>query len=223
MDVTQSPPLPLAAKTANGDGEKSRTALTSDYEMFLQMLTTQMTNQDPLNPVDSSDYAVQLATFSSVEQQVLTNDLLTDLTAMLSSSGLSDMANFVGREVRSQAPAFFSGAPIDIVPDIPAGADAARLTIRNAAGDLVQEFDLDPLGSKVTWAGVDEDGNTLASGLYSFDVTSFLNGDVLNQTPAGTYARIIEAQSTPSGLQLLLAGGIAIAPDDVTAMRQGST
>ena len=52
------------------------------------MLTVQMENQDPLNPVDSADYAVQLATFSSVEQQLRTNDLLSSLAATMASGGI---------------------------------------------------------------------------------------------------------------------------------------
>jgi flagellar basal-body rod modification protein FlgD len=60
------------APADNGSGAK----ISSDFETFLKMLTVQMQNQDPLNPVDSSDYATQLATFSGVEQQVQTNDLL---------------------------------------------------------------------------------------------------------------------------------------------------
>ena len=60
----------------------SAKAISSDFETFLKMLTVQMQNQDPLNPVDSSDYAVQLATFSGVEQQAQTNDLLKGLTAL---------------------------------------------------------------------------------------------------------------------------------------------
>jgi len=74
-----------------------------------------MQNQDPLNPVDSSDYAVQLATFSGVEQQVLTNDLLRGLAAQNGTAGLAQMANWVGMEARAVAPAFFDGAPITVL------------------------------------------------------------------------------------------------------------
>ena len=171
MDVLQSTAATAAPNPSASDGAEARTSLTSDYEMFLQMLTTQMTNQDPLNPVDSSDYAVQLATFSSVEQQVLTNDLLIDLTSQLSASGLKDMAAYVGKDVRTQGPAYFEGTPIDIMPEIATGAESARLSVRNEAGDLVQEFELDPQGGGVSWAGLDVDGNPLPYGLYSFDVT----------------------------------------------------
>ena len=49
---------------------KTQNAVTSDFQTFIQMLTTQAENQDPLNPMDSAEYASQLASFSSVEQQV---------------------------------------------------------------------------------------------------------------------------------------------------------
>ena len=68
----------------------SASVISSDFETFLKMLTAQMENQDPLNPMDSADYAVQLATFSSVEQQVLTNDLLQAMTLQLGSSGMAE-------------------------------------------------------------------------------------------------------------------------------------
>lgn len=219
MNVTLPVQGEAAATRQNNTRVEDRTSLTSDYEMFLQMLTTQMTNQDPLNPVDSSDYAVQLATFSSVEQQVLTNELLLDLTAELSASGLSDMAGYVGREVKTKAPAYFDGTPIDVIPDVAMGSDAAILKVRNEAGDVVQEFELDPKGGGVTWAGVDDSGRALPAGLYSFEVTSFAKGEELGQSQADSYSRIVEAQTSASGLELILAGGVAVTPRDITGMR----
>jgi flagellar basal-body rod modification protein FlgD len=219
-NTLQPPKAAPAANAARAESGENRTALTSDYEMFLQMLTTQMTNQDPLNPVDSSDYAVQLATFSSVEQQVLTNDLLTELTSKLGSSGLADMAGYVGNEVRTTAPAFFDGTPIDLTPDIAIGADAAKLSVRNANGDVVQEFELDPAGGSIAWAGVDGNGRPLPSGLYEFEVTSYSGEEILEEAPASSYARILEAQKAGDDLELILAGGVTVTPADVTAMRR---
>ena len=71
--VTGAIPTGRAESTGSPGKEHTKNAavLSSDFETFLKMLTTQMQNQDPLNPVDSTDYATQLATFSSVEQQVL--------------------------------------------------------------------------------------------------------------------------------------------------------
>ena len=64
------------------------------------MLTAQLENQDPLNPLESQDFAVQLATFSNVEQQTKTNSLLEDVKSGLQASGLGDMSGWLGREAR---------------------------------------------------------------------------------------------------------------------------
>ena len=67
MDPTTLSPLAAPATTPPAAPAPSR-AISSDFDTFLRMLTVQMRNQDPLDPIDSADYAVQLATFSGVEQ-----------------------------------------------------------------------------------------------------------------------------------------------------------
>ena len=88
MDVATTGTAVQSAKQAG--------AQASDYETFLKMLTVQMQNQDPLNPVEASDFAAQLANFSAVEQQVLTNNLLTSIEARLAATGVSQLAGWVG-------------------------------------------------------------------------------------------------------------------------------
>ena len=67
---------------------------------FFKMLTAQIQNQDPMNPIDSSDYATQLATFSSVEQQVLANSYLENIQNALSSSSLASVADWIGKSAK---------------------------------------------------------------------------------------------------------------------------
>ena len=78
MEVTNN--QPVTTPTVQTDQQQAAAVLSSDFETFLQMLTAQARYQDPLEPIDSSEYASQLAQFSMVEQQVLSNDLLTSLT-----------------------------------------------------------------------------------------------------------------------------------------------
>ena len=112
---------------------KAATQIGSDFEVFLQMLTAQMKYQDPLNPVDSTDYATQLATFSGVEQAVLTNDLLKSLTTQMGTGGLIDMAGLVGKEVRSTADVYFEGEPITLMPSQTVASDSAELVVRDSS------------------------------------------------------------------------------------------
>ena len=80
------------------ESSENRAILSSDFDVFLQMLTAQARYQDPLEPVDSSEYASQLAQFSMVEQQVLTNDLVENLMSALTSSETGNMAQWIGME-----------------------------------------------------------------------------------------------------------------------------
>jgi flagellar basal-body rod modification protein FlgD len=75
---------------------KSKTAV--DYDSFLKLLIAQMKNQDPTQPMDSTQYVAQLATFSQVEQTVQSN---TKLDQILQSSALSQADSVIGRSITS--------------------------------------------------------------------------------------------------------------------------
>ena len=131
IDTTQT----ISQTTASSGG--TQTTLNADYETFLHMLTVQMTNQDPLNPVDSSDYAVQLATFSSVEQQVLTNDLLTAVQTQLATMNISQMAGWVGMDAQALAPGLFDGDPVEVATYPDSLAESVELVVLDDDGNEV--------------------------------------------------------------------------------------
>jgi len=197
----------------------SNRAISSDFETFLKMLTVQMQNQDPLNPVDSADYAVQLATFSSVEQQVQTNELLKALSSQIQLSGMAEFAAWVGREVRAPVAAAFDGAPVTVVPNFASGATGAELIVRNSSGVEVQRMPLAPGTSSVEWAGVDANGNPFPQGNYRFEVASLNGTSVMQTTPAEVYSRVQEVQGRNGQLILLLEGGVEVATEMVSAVR----
>jgi flagellar basal-body rod modification protein FlgD len=126
MEITTSNVSQAAAALALPSSENT-SVLSSDFETFIKMLTTQAKYQDPLEPIDSSEYAAQLAQFSMVEQQVQSNELLAHLTEQLGGSNMAGMANWIGMEARTAAPTYFDGAPITVAPTIPIGADECSL------------------------------------------------------------------------------------------------
>jgi len=208
--LTGAPP-PMQAATNR--------VISSDFETFLKMLTVQMENQDPLNPVDSADYAVQLATFSSVEQQVQTNELLKALGSQLQLSGMAEFAAWVGREVRAPMAAHFTGTPVSVVPNFATGATGAELIVRNAAGVEVQRMPLALGTPSLEWAGVDASGNPFPIGNYRFEVASLNGTTVMQTTPAEVYAEVREVQGRDGQLTLLLDGGIEVPTALVSAVR----
>lgn len=200
--------------------DKTAPQISGDFEMFLRMLTVQLKNQDPLNPVESADYAVQLATFSGVEQQVLTNDLLKDLTAQGGVTQLSQMGDWVGREVRVPASAQFTGAPVTLWTTPAAGADRAQLVVRDSAGLEVQRLSLPMESGAMDWVGMTRDGGALPQGLYSFTVESYAGEALLDSQAAQIYAPVTEVRAGAGGVQLLLPGGVEVDARHVTALRR---
>jgi len=196
--------------------------INTDFEMFLKMLTAQMQYQDPLNPIDSTDYATQLATFSGVEQAVLTNDLLRSLGDQMTMGGLTDLAGWVGKEVRATAPAYFAGQPITLLPNPSVIADRAELVVRNAAGAEVQRLPLPPASESFDWAGVGAGGFPLPNGLYDFDVVSYSDDIVIAQQQIAVYSKVTEVRLENGQPVVILQGGASVPSNQVTALRQAT-
>ncbi len=217
----QSAAAPVAAAKPPKPAETSKAAISSDFETFLKMLTAQMENQDPLNPIDSADYAVQLATFSGVEQQVRTNDLLAAMGTQMQVGGLSSLAGWVGMEARAKGPAQFAGSPITISPKANGTADRAELVVRDAAGIEVQRQQIPISSEPIEWAGVGSDGRPVPPGVYSFEIVSEARGEVISRDTPEVYSRVREVRTDGTESLLVLDGGILVRSTDVTALREG--
>lgn len=196
------------------------TQLSSDFEVFLKMLTAQMQYQDPLNPIDSTDYATQLATFSGVEQAVQTNDLLRALTTQLGVGGLTDLAAWVGKEVRAPGPAAYDGTPITLYPQSLSSAQDWEISVRNAQGEEVQRLALAPNVGQIDWSGQVFGGLMAPAGNYSFTAVGRTNGQVVTESPVETYARVTEVRLEDGQQMLVLEGDQKVAYSAVTAIRE---
>lgn len=191
----------------------------SDFTTFLKMLTTQMQNQDPLNPIDSADFAVQLATFSGVEQQVQTNQLLSNLAGQFSLMGMAQLSGWVGQEARTGSDVWYDGNAVTLTPTSAPGADNLVLTVRDSTGALVSRETV-PLGSRTyDWLGADAAGDRLPVGRYQLQLESRLGDEVIRTEPVQSYAPIEEARRDGDQITLILRGGIAVSASDVTALR----
>lgn len=220
MDELSATSAATASTTGTPVSRSSTEALSSDFETFLKMLTVQLQNQDPLNPLDSNEYAVQLATFSGVEQQVRTNDLLSAMLEQSASADLSRMAGWVGQTVRVEGAAMFQGDPITVSPSPAQGADHADLVIRDAQGLERNRLRISLDGSPVNWSGTDKRGATVGWGTYSFEVESFdAKDNLVAESDAEIYAEVIEARTDGTSVSLVLPGGIEVDSSVVTAIR----
>jgi len=217
MQVNTATPTQTTTQAQTTGTDSS--VVNSDYDTFLQLLTAQVRNQDPLDPMSSDDFSSQLAQFSAVEQQVKTNDLLASLGTQMSLMGMGQMAGWIGLEARAVTTADFQGSPISISPNPAATADRAVLVVKDTSGNVVQQQEFTPSTDEIQWAGVDEDGNAFANGLYSFEVESYSGEELLSTTKAEVYSKIIEAKNQNGETVLVLSGGAEVSSSAVSGLR----
>ncbi len=216
MDVaatTSATQTQTASTTAKQNNDKN-------YDTFLKMMTAQIKNQDPLNPMSADQLAVQLATFSGVEQQTKTNDLLGQLIGQNTIGTMGQMVSWVGKEARLVAPAYFDGmSPVTISPTPDANADKAVLVVKDKTGTEVSRTQLPLGGDEYDWQGLDGNGNALPKGLYSFSLESYHGKDLLGTSDVAHYGQISEIRSTANGVTALLPGGVEALTSLISAIR----
>lgn len=216
MEITSSSPIAAQAVTVSqNDADK----VSSDFETFLKMLTVQLKNQDPLDPMESADFSMQLATFSGVEQQVKTNELLEALTQQSQSLGLSQISAWVGMQALAATSADFAGQPLDVHVKPAANTDGAVLVVKNDLGQEVERRKIDPLAGPVKWTGVTADGQQMLAGSYSFHVESYTGKDLLSTDQAEVYSYVTEVNSNAGNLSVVLASGDAFDADQISSLR----
>ncbi len=209
-----------SVSTARSAAPQMQTSkISSDFTTFLKMLTVQMQNQDPLNPIDSSDYAVQLATFSGVEQQVQTNQLLAEMTARFAQLGMTEMAGWIGQEARTNAPVYYDGSPVALSPNPAVGATRAVIIVKDAQGDLVTREEIAVSAAPYQWLGADATGQPLPEGIYNISLESIRGDTVIDARAVEHYARVIEARGGLDGPTLVLKGGVEVVTGTVTGLR----
>ena len=219
MEVSTAYPTPIKTVAATDQQKNDK-----NYDTFLKMMTTQIKNQDPLNPMSADQLAVQLATFSGVEQQTKTNDLLAQLLGQSALTGMGQMVGWVGKEARIAAPAYFDGStPVTLSPNPAQAATKVVLVVTDQSGAEVSRTEL-PLGTnEYAWQGRDAQGNVLPKGVYKLSLESWQGDKVLDTSQIEHYAKISEIRSTSDGVSALLPGGVEALVAEITAIREGAT
>jgi flagellar basal-body rod modification protein FlgD len=163
------------ARNAAGAGDaKSRGAIANNFDAFLLLLTTQLKNQSPLDPLDTNQFTQQLVQFASVEQQLRTNDTLKALLTNAQTSTVSNAASFIGMQVTADGASTRLGDEgASWTLTAPKAVARATLTIKDVEGNVVATS-LRPLaaGSQgFTWDGRTSTGEKAPLGDYTITVT----------------------------------------------------
>jgi flagellar basal-body rod modification protein FlgD len=219
MDIAST--LNAAAGTAGTGSVTAESRLIGDYDSFLLLLTTQLKNQDPLAPMDATQFVSQLSQFASVEQMIVSNQKLDQIAASLGASSIMADIGLIGRTVEVPgSTAEFRDGSLSLRYSLAADAAQAGLVIRDAEGNVVRTLPVSTAAGEhgLTWDGTDDDGDQLPDGLYSF---TFGAADAEGKpvaTQSYVSATVTRVETTASGSSLVLSNGTSTPSSAVRAV-----
>jgi flagellar basal-body rod modification protein FlgD len=191
-----------AANAAAAAASASNDTLTQSD--FLQLMVTQMQNQDPTSPTDPSQFLGQLAQMSEVSSlQDMQSSLATLSSSLLSNQAVSG-ASLVGHDVLASGTSgsLAAGGTLAGAAQTPAGATALQVSVTDASGNLIKTFSVAPQSGLTgfTWDGTTNSGASAPAGAYTFGVTATVNGAPQAATPLieSTVQSVTIDQSTQS-------------------------
>ena len=217
--------LQSAGATAAPATDVGDPRISSDFDAFLRLMTAQMRNQDPLDPLDGSAFVAQLAQFSALEQQVKTNDRLDALLAALTRSEAEIALGFLGRIVETASGRVeLSDAQLVEFGFRTEGAVAkAQAVVTDEQGQEIRRFTVDvdgPGRHEAVWDGQDSIGLPAPTGIYLIKILLYddRGEKVIAEVPALTRAQVVEARLGDDGGTLILSNGAQTSPADLTAI-----
>lgn len=201
------------------NGKKS---VASNTETFLKLLTTQLKNQDPLSPTDTTQMTQQITQMTGVEQQLVTNDLLAALVGMNTGTGLSEGVSMIGKQVTATTDnSTLKNGKATFSWTQPGASTSLTVEIKNAAGKVVRTLTPDDQKSgdhTLTWDGKDDAGTKLTDGgVYTINVKA-LGGDGKELKVTNIKGRtegVVTAVDSSTGQAKVIIDGQAIPIDNV--------
>jgi flagellar basal-body rod modification protein FlgD len=216
----------MTVSGVSGSSSSSSDGLSSDantiagnFDTFLNLLTTQLQNQDPLDPLDTNEFTSQLVQFSSVEQELKSNDYLQTLVQSTQNSSANAAVSYIGKTVTS------TGVNSDLTNgqaawtfSLPQASDVT-VTIKDANGNQVftENGSLAAGTEKFNWDGTGTDGSQEPDGTYSISITAKTSDGTFVDASTETTGVVTGVDLTGSEPSLIV-GSANVKLSDVTSV-----
>jgi flagellar basal-body rod modification protein FlgD len=199
----------------------SRASIANNFDTFLLLLTTQLKNQNPLDPLDTNQFTQQLVQFAGVEQQIRTNESLEALVSLNKTSQLSTAMNYVGATVTADgAQSALKAGVATWYVTAPRNA-AATINISDSTGNVVftSESTLEAGTSSFTWDGKMSNGQTAPEGQYTIKINAKdTNGQGV--TISTQFSGVVDAVDLSGNEPLLMIGTALLSLDKIKSVQR---
>jgi len=203
----------------------SSRSIADNFDTFLSLLTTQLKNQNPLDPLDTNQFTQQMVQFTSVEQQLKTNEFLETLAASAQNASNIEAVSFIGKQVTAAgASAQLSNGNASWEYSLNRSASDTTITIRDSNGAIVHtdETSLASGTGNFSWDGRDASGNQLPDGNYSITINARDgNGSFVPVTTQVTGT--VSGVDLSGGVPILLVGGAQVNLSSVLSVQAATT
>ncbi len=181
--------------------------LAGNFNDFLNLLLTQLQNQDPTSPMDTNSFTTELVQFTGVQQQVATNSSLTALVALNQQAQILDSAQYVGHSATVSASAITLQNSTGEISFNGTAGETVQIAILNAVGAPIKDASVTATQGVNTWSwnGLDDNGNQVPDGAYSIGVVTGVSGGGTSNVPfdvIGTTTGVSNNGSNGVSLQL---------------------
>jgi flagellar basal-body rod modification protein FlgD len=209
----------LASTTSTGTSSStanSKAAIANNFEQFLTLLTTQLKNQSPLEPLDTNKFTEQLVQFASVEQQLKTNDTLSALLSLSKTSTVNNAMSFVGSTITADGRTSTLANGVARWQLNAPRAGTATIEVKNAAGEVVATTTQTLQGGEETfaWNGRTSAGAVAPPGSYSI-VLNARDATGTAMTVATDLQGVVDAVDLQGATPILKIGALTVPMDQV--------
>ena len=196
--------------------------IAENFDKFLTLLTTQLQNQDPLSPLDTTEFTNQLTNFAQVEQIINSNKKLDTLIGMQTSSQLTTGVSYIGKLVEADGNhVLLQDGKARIGYSLDQGSARTNITILNANGTPVRFLSGSTSAGPhlFDWDGTDESGRQLTDGVYKALVTAFDNEDRMISTSTTTFGKVTGVE-VDNGIATLIMGPLSVDMEDIHSVHE---
>ncbi len=198
----------------------SRTRLADDFDNFLILLTAQLANQDPLDPIDSNEFVAQLVSFTGVEQAVNMNTNLEQLIGLFKSGQTISAVGYLGTTVEAAGNTIrLADGAAPFRYSLPESASTASFIVCDASGQVVATG-VGPTSAgdhEIIWDGTGVNGVTQPDGIYTVTVSARAADDKLIPVTTRISGRVTGVE-TMDGNILLTVNGVGVPIEDVVSV-----